>query len=152
MSQFVDINDRAQLSQMLHSLDAGAKPLWGKMKPQQMVEHLIWDVGYTNGKRTVACTRSAEDTARDKQKDVFSDKKIAKNVNLGDLPEKYDYADYGVAVTQLMAELDDFDVYFKEPGATAVHFWYGPLDHHEWLIWHGKHFTHHLTQFGLWPE
>jgi Protein of unknown function (DUF1569) len=55
------------------------------------------------------------------------------------------------AVNQLMLELDDFDGYFSEAGITSMHGGFGSLDHKEWLIWHGKHFAHHLRQFRLIP-
>ncbi|WP_183560235.1 DUF1569 domain-containing protein [Mucilaginibacter sp. SP1R1] len=149
MNTFFDITDRTQLRSLLLSLDPDAVPLWGKMKPRQMVEHLVDQVEWTNGKKILTCDRPAEQAYKGKMQMVYTDLEIPKNVFLEKLPEHYKYADIPAAVNQLMAELDAFDQYFKEPGATAIHGGFGPMNHQEWLIWHGKHFTHHLKQFGL---
>lgn len=151
MSKFININNREQLKTLLLSIPADAKPLWGKMQPQQMVEHLIDSVEYTNGKKIASCNFPVEHALRAKQKGVYTDDEIPKNVILGTLPDEYAYSGMGSAIEQLMLELNSFDAYFKTPGITSVHGGFGPMDHNEWLIWHGKHFTHHLKQFGVWP-
>jgi hypothetical protein len=66
-----------------------------------------------------------------------------------DLPDHHQYPDIEAAINQLMTELNDFDRYFKETGVTAIHGGFGPMDYNEWVIWHNKHFTHHLRQFNL---
>ncbi|MHB8208091.1 hypothetical protein [Mucilaginibacter sp.] len=151
MSTFININNREQLKELLLLIDADTKPLWGKMTPQQMVEHLIVSVEYTNGKKIGICDRSAEDALQAKQWGVYTDAEIPKNVILGTLPNEYSYASIELAIEQLMIELHNFDSYFKLSGITSVHGGFGPMNHNEWLTWHGKHFTHHLKQFGVWP-
>jgi len=151
MSTFININNRGQLKQLLLSIDANTQPLWGKMTPQQMVEHLVENVKYTNGKKIGTCDSPAEDAYREKQKGVYTNAEIPKNVILGTLPDEYSFTTLELAIQQLMTELNDFDIYFKTPGITSIHGGFGPMDHNEWLIWHGKHFTHHLKQFGVWP-
>ena len=146
-----DINDRKKLSELLRSLNPDTKPLWGKMKPQQMVEHLIDQVSYTNGKKIPFCDFTSDIAARNKQKMIYTNLEIPKNVILGQLPENYTYPDIETAINYLMDELAVFDSYFKTSGATAIHGAAGPLNYDEWLIWHGKHFEHHLKQFGLIP-
>ena len=150
MAQFVDINNREGLRELLLSLDPETIPLWGKMKPQQMVEHLVEEVKWTNGKKIAKCDKSPEEAEKSKQRMVYTDTEISKNIFLEELPERYAFADIPIAVDHLMEELEDFDWYFKEPGVTSVHGGFGPLNHEEWVIYHGKHFTHHLKQFGLW--
>jgi hypothetical protein len=149
MGKFIDINNREKLAGLLHSLDAGAKPLWGKMKPQQMVEHLLGEIEYTNGEKIFISDVPAEEASQGKQKWVYSDVELPKNVILETLPDEYRFASLEAAINQLMKELADFDLYFAQPGATCHHLAYGPMNHEEWLLWHGKHFTHHFKQFGL---
>lgn len=151
MERLIGISRREELNSLLTKLDPTAVPLWGKMKPQQMIEHLIGEVEYTNGKKIAVCTRPEQDAARDKNTFVYSDFRIPKNVILGELPAFYRYNSLEISVKQLMKELEDFDGYFKQQSVTAVHFSFGAMDHNEWLIWHSKHFTHHLEQFGLLP-
>jgi hypothetical protein len=152
MEQFVDINNRKQLNSLLLTLDTGAIPLWGKMKPRQMIEHLVASIEYTNGKKITTCNRPPEDANKDKEIWIYTDARIPKNIILGPLPKDFKYADMQTAIKQLMKELDDFDQYFKESGITSVHSGFGPMNHQEWLIWHSKHFIHHLKQFRLLPE
>ncbi|MDR6944592.1 DUF1569 domain-containing protein [Mucilaginibacter pocheonensis] len=149
MEQPIDITNRTLLRKLLLSLDENAVPLWGKMKPRQMVEHLVDQVEWTNGKKTPTCDRPAEEAYQSKQYMVYTDAEIPKNVFLENLPDDFKYPDMETAIDQLMKELDDFDQYFKQPGTTAIHGGFGPMNHQEWLIWHGKHFTHHFKQFGL---
>ena len=40
---------------LLNKLDPQLKPLWGKMTPQHMVEHLILAVQMSNGKLKLEC-------------------------------------------------------------------------------------------------
>ena len=130
-------------------LNSSGKPLWGKMNTQQMVEHMVQQIEYSNGKKTTTCDLPAEEAARDKEKWIYTDAEIPKNLILGPLPQNFGYTNLEIAIKQLMRELADFDEYFKEPDITSIHAGYGPMDYNEWLIWHGKHFTHHFKQFGL---
>jgi hypothetical protein len=149
MKQSVDITNRTELCRLLLSLDPRTVPLWGKMKPQQMVEHLVDQVEWTNGKKIPTCDRPADEAYQSKQVMVYTDAGIPKNVFLENLPENYTYPHIEAAIHALMLELDAFDQYFKEPGIIAIHGGFGPMNHKEWLIWHGKHFAHHFKQFGL---
>ncbi len=149
MNQSININNREELRRLLMMLDPDTIPLWGKMTPQQMVEHLVDQVQWTNGKKIPTCDRSAEEAERGKQRMIYTDAQIPKNVFLEDLPKHYQYPDIETAINQLMIELHEFDHYFKEPGITCIHGGFGPMDHNEWVIWHNKHFSHHLRQFNL---
>ena len=149
MAQFFDINNRTELRELLLSLTPQTKPVWGKMTPQQMVEHLVDQVEWTNGKKIPFCERPADEAYQSKMEMVYSDIEIGLNVVFKSPPEHYQYPDIPTAVNQLMHELEAFDRYFEQPGTIAIHGGFGPMDHHEWLIWHGKHFTHHMKQFGL---
>jgi oxepin-CoA hydrolase/3-oxo-5,6-dehydrosuberyl-CoA semialdehyde dehydrogenase len=149
MNQSIDINNREELCRLLMMLDPDTIPLWGKMTPQQMVEHLVDQVQWTNGKKIPTCDKSAEEAERGKQRMIYTDALIPKNVFLGDLPENYQYPTIEATINQLMTELHEFDRYFKKPGITCIHGGFGPMDHNEWVIWHNKHFSHHLRQFNL---
>lgn len=149
MSHFVDITNRDEIQQLLLALKPDMLPLWGSMKPRQMVEHLIVQVQYTNGKLIPFCERPAAEAYEAKQKMIYTDAEIPQNVILETLPKDYIYADLPAAIHQLLRELDGFDAYFKKPGTMVVHGGFGPMNYQEWINWHGKHFTHHFKQFGL---
>jgi oxepin-CoA hydrolase/3-oxo-5,6-dehydrosuberyl-CoA semialdehyde dehydrogenase len=152
MAQFIDITNKRQLIGLLQKLDPTTVPLWGKMKPQQMVEHLVNEIEYTNRENDVTCDLPEEVAAVAKQKWIYTDAQIPKNLVFVTLPEQYKFEDLATAISQLGKELEDFERFFSKPGRSSIHPGYGPLNYLEWLVWHGKHFTHHLRQFGLLPE
>ena len=152
MKPSVDITDRALLRNLLLSLNTDTTPLWGKMKAQQMVEHLVDQVQWTNGKKIPTCNRSPEEAYQRKMQMIYTDTQIPQNIFSGDLPEDYQYPSITAAIDALVRELDGFDQYFLTPGTVAIHGGFGPMNHQEWVIWHGKHFAHHFKQFGLIEE
>lgn len=143
--------NRGFLLRLLNQLDAGCRPLWGKMRAQQMLEHLIDQVQYTNGSKIPFCDVAADEALRRKARMLAEDVEIPRNVILGDLPEAHAFPGLHEATQQLMLELDRFDQFLAKPGSTAIHGTYGPMNHAEWVIWHSRHFRHHLKQFGLLP-
>lgn len=149
MNQFFDITDRELLRKLLMSLHPQTIPTWGKMKPQQMVEHLADQVCWTNGKKIATCRRSPDEAETVKQRMIYTDAELPTGIVSGEVPENYAYNNIEEATDAVLSELDEFDTYFVHPGTTAVHAGFGPMNYNEWQIWHGKHFTHHLKQFGL---
>ncbi|MDP9077721.1 MAG: hypothetical protein M3O71_09890 [Bacteroidota bacterium] len=146
------IIDRSELRERLEMLRLEKKPLWGKMNPRQMVEHLVDEVTWTNGKKNREYAISPEEAEKGKQIMIYSDVILPKNYYAGDLPGYFIYPTLERAIAQLFTELDDFDSCFTIPGTTAMHPLFGPLNYEEWLIWQGKHFSHHLKQFDLLQE
>src|ERR1700712_4007755 len=112
MNKSIDISDHAVLRKILQPLKADAIPLWGKMKPQQMVEHLVDQVEWTNGKKIPTCDRPADEAYQGKMQMVYTDAEIPKNVFLENLPESYIYPNIEAAINALMLELDAFDLNF----------------------------------------
>jgi oxepin-CoA hydrolase/3-oxo-5,6-dehydrosuberyl-CoA semialdehyde dehydrogenase len=152
MAFTIDISDRQQVHNLLLQLQPETPPRWGSFTARHMVEHLVEQVEYTNGKKFGTCDRPPEEAAEAKQIGVYTDSPIPKNIVLDPPPVGFRYPDISTAVAQLMQELADFDVYFQDPGATSVHGGFGPMTGAEWRIWHSKHFTHHFRQFGLLQE
>ena len=152
MAFTIDISDRQQVHSLLLLLQPETRPLWGSFTAQHMVEHLVEQVEYTNGKKTGPCDRPPEEAEKAKQIGVYTDAQIPKNIVLDPPPVGFRYPNISTAITQLMQELSDFDVYFQDPAATSVHGGFGPMTGPEWRIWHSKHFTHHFRQFGLLQE
>jgi hypothetical protein len=120
------------------------------MKPQQMVEHLIDQVRYTNGKKIPSCNWPSAEAEKNKRK-AF-DAEISRNFFLETLPDHYEFESLEMAIEKLLEELTNFDIYFEKSGATAVHGSFGAMNYDEWVYWHGRHFYHHLKQFNLINE
>ncbi len=145
----LNITRHGQLRELLKLLQADTQPLWGKMTAQQMLEHLVDAVRFTNGTLQPTCDFSPDEAFQRKQRAKAVDGPIPRNINLGDLPETLEFPDLSSAKEQLLVELVQFDKHFKTPGREEIHSGFGPMDHQEWIWWHSKHFTHHFTQFGL---
>ena len=147
----VDITDRTMLDRLLNRLSSGAQPLWGRMTAQGMVEHLVESVECTNGKRTVALPRSAEQALKEKWSKVTIAFEIPRNAEgaLSSIIGRERCQTLGEALALLNRELDEFERYFSVSGRTAVHGTFGPMNHREWVLWHGKHLGHHFRQFGM---
>ena len=76
MNKSIDINNREELRTLLLTLDGNTLPLWGKMTSQQMVEHLVDQVQWTNGKKIPTCDRSADEAEKRKRVMIYTDAQI----------------------------------------------------------------------------
>jgi len=151
MRRFIDVTDRKKLNLLLRTLRPETPALWGRMTAQNMIEHLIEAVEYTNGKRIAHLQFPAEWASKQRIDLVNSDFVIPEGVTgyLPDATKTKRFEDLPTAIVELNNELDAFEDFFKTEGATAIHFEFGPMNYAEWITWHGKHFTHHFKQFGL---
>jgi hypothetical protein len=151
MPGFIDITGRKNLNLLLSALQPETPALWGRMNAQNMIEHLVEAVEYTNGKRVADLRFPPDKASRQRQLLVHSDFVIPNGVTsyLPDATKTKRFNDLATAIFELNNELDAFEDFFKTEGMTATHFEFGPMNYKEWIIWHGKHFTHHFKQFGL---
>jgi hypothetical protein len=150
----VDITNRSQLKSLLSQLTENAQPLWGNMKPQNMIEHLSKVLQYTNGKKEIAQRTTEEEGLRAKQAFIYSDVPMSMGLKSPLLPAEgpipFEFSSLEEAKQQLYEELDDFESYHaSHPDAVFVQPRLGKLNHKEWVVFHNKHFTHHFKQFGL---
>ncbi len=137
---------------LLKKLDPQKKPLWGKMTPQHMVEHLILAVQMSNRKLKLKCFNPPEKIPSLKRF-LMSSKPLPKlfvNPLIGDNLLPLEYSSIEEALEKLKTEIDDYVKFFdNNPSAKAVNVTFGELNREEWDVFHKKHFTHHLAQFGL---
>ena len=151
--KYIDIRDRKQLNELLSALQPGTPALWGKLQAQNMIEHLIEAVEYTNGKKIAELIYGPGEAMTQKKMAVYGDFIIPHGVkgHLSDAMQNTRFKDLPTAIEELNKEMNAFENYFAPEGTTAVHQAFGPMDCNEWVIWYGKHFTHHFIQFGLLP-
>ena len=137
---------------LLNNLDPQKKPLWGKMTPQHMIEHLILAVQMSNGKLKLDCFNPPEKIPSLKRF-LMSNKPLPKlfvNPLIGYDLRPLEYSSIDEALEKLKNEIDDYFILFDiNPDAKPVNVTFGALNKEEWDIFHNKHFTHHLTQFEL---
>lgn len=136
----------------LEILPPEVKPLWGRMTPQHMIEHLILAVRMGNGGMKVECFNPAEKIPTLK-KFLMSSRPLPKNfINplIGEKLLPLEYRSIEEALSVLKQEVDKHYRFFElNPGALTTNATFGDLSKDEWEIFHRKHFKHHLEQFGI---
>ena len=146
------IHSLQHLISLVDNLQKDAKPLWGKMSSQHMVEHLVYSLQISNGKLNVGCFIPKERWATMK-KILLSDRPLPKNfINpiIGeDLPSLI-HTSLNESIDVLKKEYSDYLQYYRlHPEATQLNPTFGELNGVEWEVFHQKHFAHHFEQFGL---
>lgn len=136
----------------IDELTSSHKAQWGKMTAQHMIEHLILAVQMSNGKLNIECFNPPEKIPTLKRF-LFSSRPLPKNfVNpfIGEELKPFVYDSLEKAKESLFTEIELYYSYFTEiPSRTTINATFGELNFEEWEIFHEKHFTHHLSQFGL---
>lgn len=138
----------------LDELKSDQNPLWGKMTAQHMVEHLIWSIQISNGKLNYNCSAPPERLPAMKRF-LLSEKPLPKlfiNPVIGADLVELKYSKIEEAKKKLKEEISDYYNFFKQnPDSKPIHMIFGELNKAEWDVLHRKHFTLHLSQFGLNP-
>jgi oxepin-CoA hydrolase/3-oxo-5,6-dehydrosuberyl-CoA semialdehyde dehydrogenase len=158
-----DVNDEKLLkkffsqlfNECITSLGENTPPLWGKMTPQNMVEHLVWAFECSNGIITAPCRTPGHLLERAKRF-LYDNRPTPhefKNPLLGENPLPFRFPSFTEAKSALHKEIARCVIHFQEqPGAIHVHPIFGPLGAEEWQRAHFKHCYHHLLQFGVIKE
>ena len=155
-----DVNDsevrdtffRRLLIDALMALREDARPRWGKMTAQQMVEHLTWAFELSSGQVRVDCP--IPEAQRERLKAFLYDnrptpREFSNPVLTAGLPPLR-YAGLAEATAGLRVEMERFlRQLATTPGAMHMHPVFGPIGGEAWGRAHFKHAYHHLLQFGL---
>lgn len=138
--------------ELLNKLNVDQKPLWGKMTPQHMVEHLY---------------KTIQASIKEISLEVLTEERkipVLKKLFLGSrpLPKEFmnpaigpellplDFASLNSAIDELKKVIERYDTFFNaNPGIKTAHPVFGYLTKEEWDTFHEKHFMHHMSQFGL---
>lgn len=146
--QFIHITFPA----LLKSLKGNEKGEWGKMSPQQMVEHMTESIRIATEKRKFAIQTPPEKLPLLKSF-MMSDKEFkpnTKNALMEEVPPAVINAGLPEAIRELEEEINYFLDYFKsEPEKTTVNPFFGVLSFEEWIQLLYKHCMHHARQFSL---
>ena len=137
---------------LLNQLQPDQKPLWGKMTPQHMVEHLY---------------KAVQASINEINLNVFTEERkipILKKLFLGEraLPKEFmnpaigpelltlEFKDLNKAIIELENVQKRYEQFFiNNPSVKTAHPIFGYLTKEEWDVFHQKHFKHHLAQFGI---
>ena len=136
----------------LEELQADTKSHWGKMTAPQMLTHLIQSskmIHLENPKLIIKEKYIEKAIAF-----LYTDKPLAKGIeapkNLGyhfddEIIEEIEVIKIKLitsthAMLSFLSQNTDFQ---------AIHPFFGELNSQQWLLFQKKHFSHHLSQFGL---
>lgn len=138
--------------QLLEKLTPETQGLWGKMKVQDMIEHLeVAIIASTILENPPA--KVPNKNQKEARELIYTDIPMARNLynptlQYGLPPLKYPSLE--VAIEKLSDKIKIFFKFFnRKPNNHSLNMFLGDLNYAENLAFHYKHFTHHLTQFGL---
>ncbi len=139
-----------EVTSKLKRLTRETKPLFGKMKGQQVVEHLSLLMQISNGKIDAGAFVSDEKSTRRKPfLDTDGELQIGFRASiLSEDPTPEKFITIEEAIEDLVHQIKDFEIHFKT-AKTENHPFFGELDFEYWKKFHVKHFTHHFKQFAL---
>ena len=152
-SPFVQI-DKSNITTYLSKLKEDAKPKWGIMTAQHMVEHLENTVRIGAGEIQDFDIATPEEHLEKVQEMVYNHKPMPRGhqhplMKQGEL-EKLIHPDLDTAKAKLIEALDNLDAYFKEnPDTKTKNAVFGELDKFEWDLLNVKHLNHHFKQFNM---
>ena len=149
----INISDAPALQSLLGKLEDSHQPVFGKMSPQHMIEHLSVIVLFSNGRRSIQLFYPEEKAQRFKTYLIDTDNDFpvgfrAPMIGEEVLPLRFENLDMAKSI--LLKEVNTFHEYWEQNKDNKhMHPALGLLDHREWIIFHNKHFTHHFKQFNL---
>lgn len=150
---FVEMTDN-KIQECLNNLKEDAKPKWGIMTPQHMIEHLEYTYRIASGEIQDFEIATPEKYLEKTHHSLYNYQPFPKNSNFPllekDTLDNLRHADLATAIEKLNEAREDYKIYFKEnPEAKLNNFVFGELNKYEWYLMERKHLNHHFKQFGL---
>ncbi len=144
--------DLENLLTALNKLQPTAKPKWGKMSAQRMVEHLSESIALSMDKNHGYALQIPKEKIEAMQTFLAGDKPFLPNFKVIFAPEsaplKHDELE--LAIDEFVDVWLSFEDYASEQDDSVVlHPYYGELTVEQWTRMHQKHITHHFEQFEL---
>lgn len=137
---------------LLKTILVDATPRWGKMTPQQMVEHFTDSVQIAAGTfPDVPLITPAENLPK-MQAFLQSDKPFRENTKNPMVPENPPLRHTGMAeaLNELQTALDTFfESFYATENRTTCNPFFGELNFEMNILLLYKHALHHLRQFGV---
>ena len=146
-----DVFFRRLLFDALRLLRDDARPSWGRMTAQEMVEHLTWAFELSTGRARAEC-RVPDEQREGRQVFLYDNRPTPHDfpnpLLAAGLPPLR-HARLAAAIAALRVEVERFLAGRDATQAMPTHPVFGPLGMEEWARSHFKHTYHHLLQFGL---
>ena len=150
---FVEMTD-AKIQECLSNLTEDAKPKWGIMTPQHMIEHLEHTYRIASGEIQDFEIATPEKILEKVHNSLYNYKPFPKNSNFPllekDTLDNLKHTNFTIAIEKLKEARDNYKTYFKEnPDAILNNLVFGELNRYEWYLMERKHLNHHFEQFNL---
>jgi len=150
---FVEMTNE-KIQECLNKLNEAAKPKWGTMSPQHMLEHLEFTYRIASGElqdfeiktpekilEKVHATLYNYDKMPQKHMFPLAEESKINELKLGSLEE---------AKMRFVEARNSYLEFFKEnPDAIMKNAVFGEMNKYEWYLLDRKHLNHHFEQFGL---
>lgn len=149
----VEMNEE-KIQECLSNLKEDAKPKWGIMTPQHMLEHLEYTYRIASGEIQDFEIATPEKILEKVHNSLYNYQPFPKN-SLFPLLEKetldkLKHPDLVTAVEKFNKAREEYLVFFKEnPDAVLKNLVFGELNKYESYLLERKHLNHHFEQFDL---
>ncbi len=144
----------AKIQEALSNLAEDAKPKWGIMTSQHMVEHLEHTYKIASGDIQDFDIATPEKILEKVHNSLYNYEPFPRNSDFP-LLEKgtlatLEHPNLTTAIEKLNEARESYKAYFKEnPKAVLKNIVFGELNKYEWYLLERKHLNHHFEQFGL---
>lgn len=133
-------------------LQEDAKPIFGLMSPQHMMEHLTITFKLSTGRIKIPDFEPSENQLAQKEALLNTPIDFPKGIRAPGLPSSLmplKYKNLEEARNQLIQSIEEYEVFFKNEAKETLHPRFGKMTFEDWNKFHAKHVAHHLSQFEL---
>ena len=150
---FVEMTEE-KINKCLSKLKADAKPKWGIMTPQHMIEHLEYTYKIASGEIQDFEIATPEKILDKVHASLYNYKKFPQNSQFPQLEkdtlDDLKHQDLETAIERFKEQRKKYIEFFKEnPDAKLKNLVFGELNRYESYLLERKHLNHHFEQFGL---
>jgi len=135
---------------IMNQLDSQVKPIWGKLTPQEMIEHLTDTLKIASGEvkqKLLIPTEKIESM----QRFLETDKEMVRNIEVPFAPKERTLRNETIsdAIDEFAEQWIAFEEHYENENTKETHPFYGDLNFNQWKKLNSKHLTHHFKQFSL---
>lgn len=142
-----------EFTEKLKGIAASSLPLFGKMNPQQMVEHMAEYIRLGYGNPRIAVASYSEDVLAKMNAFLKTEKPLRPNTAnplMEETPPPAKHENYESAVQDVQKAIDElFEAFHQNPSLAVANPFFGVLNFDLTVQLLYKHGKHHLAQFGI---
>jgi len=144
-----------KITDCLGKLSEDAKPAWGTMTAQQMIEHLEYTYRIASGEIQDFEIKTPEKILDKVHSTLYNYKKMPREYDFPLWEEskaetKVHHEDLATAKIKMLEAREEYLAFFKDDGAKRTkNVVFGELNRFEWYLLERKHLNHHFEQFRL---